>query len=482
MTEAAPYDQRLATVAAWDVPLVRGAAATMSAMADRLRSWRARLEGVGRSLASERTWAGPSARSAGRVLDEVAAAAWAVDAAMADSAAAFTRLADEASAAQASAVRSYSLPAGRLGAVAAPESASAAREEALERAAAAGAAAEAAGTALAVPAGPLAAPLAPGAADAGTALGAPAGARPPAEVAAWWAALPAAVQLALLHRAPAVLGGLDGLPAWARDRANRGLLRQALADPRLSPAASATAAAVAARLREEEALGRVVQLHLLDLEEDLVALALGDLDSAEAVAVLVPGIANSPADDLDGLTGNARDVGTAARAAAPGLTVATMVWLGYGTPHTVPSALSRTAAWRGGAALAKALAGLADARGAVGRPLPRTTVLAHSYGTVLVDEAADVRGRLAADAVVLLGSPGMEDDAAGLEVPEVYDVASAADLVTYAAWFGISTRAEAFGSTPLPRDPGTGHSDHYERGSATLAGVGEVVGAPWTPP
>jgi pimeloyl-ACP methyl ester carboxylesterase len=45
---------------------------------------------------------------------------------------------------------------------------------------------------------------------------------------------------------------------------------------------------------------------------------------------------------------------------------------------------------------------------------------------VVVDEAADVPGRLAADAVVLLGSPGMEHDAASLEVPEVYDAADPA--------------------------------------------------------
>jgi Alpha/beta hydrolase len=133
-------------------------------------------------------------------------------------------------------------------------------------------------------------------------------------------------------------------------------------------------------------------------------------------------------------------------------------------------------------ALASDLAGLAAGRAATGQPPARTTVLAHSYGTVVVDEAADVSGTLAADAVVLLGSPGMEGEAADLEAPEVYDVASDADLVARLGWFGDPTSSDGFGSTALPRDPGTGHSEYYARGSSTLTSIGEVVGAPWPPP
>jgi hypothetical protein len=286
----------------------------------------------------------------------------------------------------------------------------------------------------------------------------------------------------MLDRQPSVLGRLDGVPPWARDRANRRVLAQALRDPALSPSAVRTAHVLADRIRREEATGRQVQLHLLDLEEDLVGLTLGDLDSADAVAVLVPGVGNSPADDLDALLGDARDVGSATRAAAPGIAVATMVWLGYRTPHSLPAIISRASAWRGGAALVSDLAGLQAARAATGQPPARTTVLAHSYGTVVVDEAADMSGALAADAVVLLGSPGMEQDAADLEAPEVYDVASDADFVARLGWFGVPTSFDGFGSTPLPRDSGTGHSDYYTRRSSTLTAIGEVVAAPWPPP
>src|SRR5207245_2792158 len=83
-------------------------------------------------------------------------------------------------------------------------------------------------------------------------------------------------------------------------------------------------------------------------------------------------------------------------AAAPGLAVAAVAWLGYRTPQEPVTILTRGAARRGGAALDQALTGLAAARQALGTPDPRTTVLAHSYGTVVVGRAAAGDGRVAA--------------------------------------------------------------------------------------
>ena len=48
-----------------------------------------------------------------------------------------------------------------------------------------------------------------------------------------------------------------------------------------------------------------------------------------------PAMDNSPADDLRRLTDDARDVASSARAAAPGLSVATVVWLGYRAPASL---------------------------------------------------------------------------------------------------------------------------------------------------
>ena len=102
-------------------------------------------------------------------------------------------------------------------------------------------------------------------------------------------------------------------------------------------------------------------------------------------------------------------------------------------------------------------------------------MLAHSYGTVVVDEAADLDGELAADAVVLSGSPGMEEDARSLEAPEVYDATAVDDWIANLSWFGSSPREDGYGSTGLPTDPDMGHSDYYSPGSPTLPAIGEVV-------
>ncbi|SFE10605.1 alpha/beta hydrolase [Blastococcus tunisiensis] len=468
----------LRAAAVWDVGQARRAAQELGAVAGRLPTWRNRLEGVARAVDGGTSWAGPAARTAAAALRDLSAAAWAVERATAESGTAFDRLAAEAGAARELAREALV----RLEALALPGApALPAAEAALRHVRAACAAADDAGTALAdvgVHGGSAPADFA--ALAAGLPLGqpvcAPPGpAGPPEAVAAWWAALPLAAQLTALRTDPAGLGARDGVPAWARDRANRQLLADALADPGIGAYAAFTARVVASRIEAEEAAGSPVQLQLLDLAGDRVALALGDLDTADAVALVVPGIHNTPGDDLGALLGTARAVTAAARRAAPGTTVAAAVWLGYDSPSGAPQVLGRRNAVEGGAALAGALTGLRAGRDAVVSPEARATVLAHSYGTVVVDEAADAPGALAADAVVLLGSPGMEGDAAGLEAPEVYEAASPDDLVVALRWFGRPTGSDGFGATALPVDPDTGHSGYYDPDLPTLTAVGRVV-------
>jgi hypothetical protein len=480
---SAPVAARLSAIAAWDVPLVRRAVNQLDEVAGRLSTWRARIEGVGRALESGECWSGPAARSAVGALHDLSAVTWAVDAGLARSLSAYERMLPEVATAhelagEARAVASV-LPEGMDAGLSVVTTADAA----LRHAAAAAAAARDAGDELAglgvrdgfAPVDfsdllghvPLVGPVAPPAVPVR---------RHPDEVATWWAGLSEASQLAVISSSPAALGALDGVPGWARDRANRRLLDRALASRGLPDGEATTARVVAARIAAEEANGRQVQLQLLDLSGDRVVLALGDLDTDDAVAVLVPGIFNTPGDDLDALTGDAADLAAATRAAAPATAVATMVWLGYRTPSHLAEAVVRTSAERGGPALATALDGLGAARGAVATPAARTTVVAHSYGTYVVDEAADEPGTLAADAIVLLGSPGMEDDAASLDAPAVFDAATPADPISWAGWFGDRhTWENGYGSTGLPTEAAMGHSDYFDPGHPTLAAIGEVV-------
>jgi hypothetical protein len=123
----------------------------------------------------------------------------------------------------------------------------------------------------------------------------------------------------------------------------------------------------------------------------------GDLATARHIAVVVPGIMNTIENFDDQLGRNAKDlwVGTSAFDRR----TAVVAWLGYDTPELL-NAVSK----------GRAIEYEAELRSFVAS-LPRdahVTVVAHSYGTVLAAESA-ARG-LAADDLVLLGSPGTRLD------------------------------------------------------------------------
>jgi hypothetical protein len=469
-----PVDPRLTAVAGWEIGALAGAVGLLDDVADSLSTWRFRLEAVGRALESAEVWSGPAAIVAGATILRISAAATAVAAAFEQSLGACRRMVGEAGSATA-------LAGAALSRSPTDPAAGALADEALAHAARAVAAADVAGEVLAglgvhdafTPArfGDLALRVAavprpdvPEGADA-------------AAHAAWWVALSAPVQRAAIRRQPAVVGALDGVPAWARDRANRLLLTHALA----AAEPSATARAVAAEIARQERAGRDVQLQLFDEPGERVVLALGDLDIATSIALLVPGIATTPDDDLDDVIEDVRGVLDAVAVPSEAAVLTGVAWLGYRPPRGL-GILRRAAAERAGPALDAALDGQAAARSVSRRPAPRTTVVAHSYGTVVVDEAADAPGRMAADALVLLGSPGMERDRTPAEeVGEVHQAASVADPVSWAGWFGTSTWSRRYGATELPTEAGTGHSDYFDPGRPTLAAIAAVVAGPPPP-
>ncbi len=471
----APLDPRLPAIAAWDVPALAGAVRLLDDVVEALPFWRYRLEAVGRALEGAEVWSGTAARVAATVVLGLSAASTAVTAALERSLEACRRLVREAGTAAGTAQTALGRPAT-------DPAASALADAALVAAARAAAAADDARAALAVLGVRDAA--APGSIADLTSrtrslpLPDPPGHGTPHERAQWWVALSAPTQRALIRTRPEVLGALDGIPAWARDRANRIVLARALAAPR----PSATARAVAAEIDDRERGGTAVQLHLFDEPGQRVALALGDVDTAGSIVLLVPGVATTPDDDLDAVTADVDRVLDAAAELPAAGELAGVAWLGYRPPRG-PAVLLRSAADRGGPALDGALDGQRAARSAVGLGSARTTVLAHSYGTVVVDAAADASGRLAADALVLLGSPGMQPDRTPLaEVAEVHAASSSADPVTWPSWFGVHpTRGGSYGASVLPVDPGTGHSDYLDRGGATLAAVADVVVGPSPP-
>jgi hypothetical protein len=303
---------------------------------------------------------------------------------------------------------------------------------------------------------------------------------PPAAVAAWWESLSPDGQRA--ERLPDGAGRLDGLPFGVRDAVNRRVL--AAADRRKG-ASRDVIAAVRARLDEHP--GSL----LVDLDvtgSGRAVIALGDVEGAEHVAVLVPGMNTHVSGQLRGLVADAARVrDTAERLAvdAPGASVATLAWIGYDAPGARQVAFAGRA--RAGApALRSLLRGLDDRATLQGREAD-LTVVAHSYGTVVT--AAALTEPTGADRVVMAGSPGTDlRSGRQLVLPDhaVFVDEAAGDWVARSDWFTGDPSERSFGARRLQNDGGTdpvlgelgasrGHSAYYRSGSESLRNIAEVV-------
>lgn len=256
--------------------------------------------------------------------------------------------------------------------------------------------------------------------------------------------LSAAVQLAQSRLQGAAGELLSGLGADPRDHvtalhrevsgtASSGPDPSAAADARNRAALAADLASGSDRRRQlalgvQLALSHAAKAHsgavqLLSYDpsrprgQGAAAIAIGDVSTADHVAVLVPGVGNSPA-DMSGALDSAAGLVQAAGQATPGDSVAGVVWLGYDVPLSWPHdfsptlgsglldsalALDGTDALAGGAELAAFSSGLRSLL----RPSAGITLIGHSYGSTVVSQAAmQLTGDAGIDNIVLLASPG----------------------------------------------------------------------------
>jgi pimeloyl-ACP methyl ester carboxylesterase len=329
----------------------------------------------------------------------------------------------------------------------------------------------------------------------------------PAEVADWWAALPPHLRDRLLERQPALLGGLTGLPAGARDQANRRqlatLLPQLRADRKRVlatvppvPIQLARAAVLRSMLAVAEGVERTLarldvrrppaRLLTLDLAgSGRVAIALGDVDRARHVAVLVPGMGQDATRGVPGAVDRAVDLLTeAGRQSAE--STAVVAWVGYSAPgwQQVPfPARARS----GGQLLAADLAALDAARAGQAEDPAHVTLIGHSYGSTVVGAAMQSGPRRAGD-LVLVGSPGvLAENVSRLGMPgrRVWVEETALDPVADLGAFGTDPGDRGFGATRMRTDPRPGlspaeqllraHSRYFDPGSESLRNIARVV-------
>lgn len=337
----------------------------------------------------------------------------------------------------------------------------------------------------------------------------------PYEVSAWWASLTSPVQRALVRESAELVGNLDGLPARIRDQANRARLaaeraaleaeilrlEEDLADNWFggvftdADAALAYARGKLAGLdRIEEVLGRGDRaLLLLDStgEQLRTAVAQGDVDSAEHVAVFTGGHGTDVAGDLGRydeqillMRQQADDL--AARFGTG--SVAAVTWLGYEAPQGVwdswrpgHSVAGRGAAERGAVELAAFYNGLDAARSSAAH----VVALGHSYGSLTTGLA--LQHGTGVDDVVFFGSPGIgtgDVQDLGVRPGGVFVVEARRDPVADLAAFGpdpnrldgvvgISAARETVDDTALAES--VGHSQYLHPDTASQYGVAAVV-------
>ncbi len=199
----------------------------------------------------------------------------------------------------------------------------------------------------------------------------------------------------------------------------------------------------------------------------------GDLETATKVAVVVPGIESTLANEARSLRQSAKHLYDEARAMGDD-DVAVVAWLGYDTPGLLgaPFEANAAVAARDLAAFVRNL----DLGSSV-----TTTVVAHSYGSLVTGIALRDFG-LTVDNVVVLGSPGMDANRASelhLGPTHLYALRAPFDIVGWSEHFGRDPSDPRFGSTRLATGTGdhapSGHSSYFDTGTVSLHNVAAVV-------
>ncbi len=323
----------------------------------------------------------------------------------------------------------------------------------------------------------------------------------PGEVNAWWDSLTREQQQAILAAAPGAVGNLDGIPAGARDAANTVALARDLADWTHAEDEGVITgdertwlenarAADEARRNIEERVDPVTglpiesQIYLYDPAafdgDGAIAISAGNLDTADNVAVVVPGL-GTDAESAGYQADRAATMYESTRYLDPGATNASMFWIGYDAPDNVPwdegvdaaGVVGEDMATAGGERLADTIDGLRASHD--GEP-SHMTVVGHSYGSTTTGHAAHDHG-LDVDDIVFVGSPGVGGDTnnasdTGLDPEHVWAGANSrdpvADLGNHGYVHGETVFGAGMGDDPAEDDFG---GNRFQAESETRGGA-----------
>ncbi|MFJ8696115.1 alpha/beta hydrolase [Streptomyces roseolilacinus] len=314
---------------------------------------------------------------------------------------------------------------------------------------------------------------------------------PSTTVAAFFSSLRPAQRVRLAEEHPLVVGNLAGVPVALRYRANRHALRRALAvervrvaDRRLSAEGHREAVRRAHRFSSLMSGGRQI-LAFDPSGQGRVAEVFGDLDHAERVSVVVPGVDThlltfqKTARRYTAPYGMAESLYSAEREAAPGVRTAVIAWADYTAPTGVgmDAATGRLAA-EGSLRLVSLVSALPGTS--------RVSLFCHSYGSVVCGLAAHrLPGRVTDIAVA--GSPGMRARSAAAlgtrarvwAMRDVDDwIADVPYLDVGGLGHGADPVAPEFGARLLSAEGAAGHAGYFVPDTDSLRNFAEIgVGA-----
>ncbi|MFD7337131.1 alpha/beta hydrolase [Streptomyces violascens] len=299
----------------------------------------------------------------------------------------------------------------------------------------------------------------------------------PAHNAAWWKALSDQERNDYLAMYPASVGALDGLPATVRDEGNRvvlaethGAVQGELAEwlkkepsvhyrPYIDPISGAVLQNMQVETDEwkkwdegrqelEDRLKGMDNIasrmepapdggergYLLGFDNNKLGHAIvsfGNPDTADNVVTYVPGT-GAKLTSIDGDLDRAQLMRERASMADPGHKTASVLWLGYDAPQSILGDATE-AKWADKAKepLSRFLTGIDTANGGH----MNSTILGHSYGTLVAGETLRDHPGLPVDNAIFVGSPGVGvDHAKDLHIPadHIWSATAKNDLINLA--------------------------------------------------
>ncbi|MFD7591082.1 alpha/beta hydrolase [Kitasatospora sp. NPDC059811] len=325
----------------------------------------------------------------------------------------------------------------------------------------------------------------------------------PQKSADWWKSLTPEQQSSYLALYPDKVGQLDGLPSAVRDEANRLALDQELDGLRSGTARGSGIDEGEWNIREQNlmklkeqldqhdsAVGDK-QLFLLSCDsksyggDGKAVIAMGNPDTADHTAVLVPGTGTTIA-GTGGQLERVNSMQEAAKEESKGTNqkVSVISWLGYDAPE-IPvvqeanfGVVGTTRAEDGAAALRQFTQGTRVAQDGVGNH-SHLSVFSHSYGTTLVGAAAAGGQGLGADDIVAVASPGMtvqRADQLHIDPNHFWTGRAADDNIKIATGLilGDDPMNTPFGGQNFQVDT-SGHSGYWDAGSKSLDNQGRII-------